>query len=174
MPRCRGAAAPRLGTGPVNSSRQQGLVIPLFHRFEVQGAARAPLAGLHALPMNKPVVIGNSTGGLQALKAVLTVLPADAPGIAIGQHMPDELAAMHAQRLDASCAMNVRDQRSRLTCAMSVRKARDGHRPERGVVLIAPRRTPHAAEQRRLPVLRRGGGRPARQPPRAQRRCVVF
>ena len=80
---------------------------------------------VHAFAMNKPVVIGSSTGGTQALESVLTQLPADAPGIAITQHMPEKFTAMYAQRLDGICAMNVRE-------------ARDGDRLERGVVLIAP------------------------------------
>lgn len=88
--------------------------------------ARSPvLAGVHALAMNKPVVIGSSTGGTQALEVVLTQLPADAPGIAITQHMPEKFTAMYAQRLDGLCAMNVRE-------------AKDGDRLERGVALIAP------------------------------------
>ena len=87
--------------------------------------ARAPVAGLHALSMNKPVVLGSSTGGTQAIESVLLALPADAPGIAIVQHMPEKFTAMYAQRLDGVCAMNVRE-------------ARDGDRLERGVVLIAP------------------------------------
>ena len=80
---------------------------------------------LHALSVNKPVVIGSSTGGTQAIEAVLAALPADAPGIAIVQHMPAGFTAMYAERLDKVCAMNVRE-------------ARDGDRLERGVALIAP------------------------------------
>jgi two-component system, chemotaxis family, protein-glutamate methylesterase/glutaminase len=87
--------------------------------------SRAPVAGLHALSVNKPVVLGSSTGGTQAIESVLMALPADAPGIAIVQHMPEKFTAMYAQRLDASCAMHVRE-------------ACDGDRLERGVVLIAP------------------------------------
>ena len=88
--------------------------------------ARTPgLSGVHAFAMNKPVVIGSSTGGTQALELVLTSLPADAPGIAITQHMPEKFTAMYAQRLDGICAMNVRE-------------AKDGDRLERGVALIAP------------------------------------
>ena len=87
-----------------------------------RGLAIGPV---HALAMNKPVVIGSSTGGTQALETVLTALPADAPGIAITQHMPEKFTAMYAKRLDGLCAMQVRE-------------ARDGDRLERGVVLIAP------------------------------------
>jgi two-component system chemotaxis response regulator CheB len=87
--------------------------------------AAAPVAGLHALSMNKPVVIGSSTGGTQALEQVLTALPADSPGIAIVQHMPEKFTAMYAARLDGVCAVRVKE-------------ARDGDRLERGSVLIAP------------------------------------
>jgi two-component system chemotaxis response regulator CheB len=88
-------------------------------------AARSGAAALHALAMNKPVVLGSSTGGTQAIELVLMALPGDCPGIAIVQHMPEKFTAMYAQRLDGNCAMNVRE-------------ARDGDRLERGVVLIAP------------------------------------
>jgi len=89
-------------------------------------AAKAPVPnGLHALAVNKPVVIGSSTGGTQALEVVLTGLPGDSPGIAIVQHMPEKFTAMYAQRLDGLCAMNVRE-------------AKDGDRLERGLALIAP------------------------------------
>lgn len=88
-------------------------------------AARPPVAGLHALSMNKPVVIGSSTGGTQAIETILMELPADAPGIAIVQHMPERFTEMYARRLDGNCAINVRE-------------ASDGDRLERGVALIAP------------------------------------
>lgn len=79
----------------------------------------------HTFAVNKPVVIGSSTGGTQALEVVLTALPADAPGIAITQHMPEKFTAMYAERLNGLCAINVRE-------------AKDGDRLERGVALIAP------------------------------------
>jgi two-component system chemotaxis response regulator CheB len=97
----------------------------LAPRAPAPAAARAPSDGLHALSVNKPVVLGSSTGGTQAIESVLLALPGDAPGIAIVQHMPEKFTAMYAQRLDGTCAMNVRE-------------ARDGDRLERGVVLIAP------------------------------------
>ncbi len=86
---------------------------------------RPGMAGVQGLAMNKPVVLGSSTGGTLAIETVLMALPADCPGIAIVQHMPEKFTAMYAQRLDGHCAMNVRE-------------ARDGDRLERGVVLIAP------------------------------------
>ena len=88
-------------------------------------AARPSSTGLHGLAMNKPVLIGSSTGGTLAIEQVLLAMPGDSPGIAIVQHMPEKFTAMYAQRLDSICEMNVRE-------------ARDGDRLERGVVLIAP------------------------------------
>jgi two-component system chemotaxis response regulator CheB len=89
------------------------------------GASRPATSGLHALSMNKPVLIGSSTGGTQAIESILLALPADSPGIAIVQHMPEKFTAMYAERLDGLCAVQVRE-------------ARDGDRLERGLVLIAP------------------------------------
>jgi two-component system chemotaxis response regulator CheB len=91
----------------------------------VQAKAAPVVPGLHGLAMNKPVVLGASTGGTQAIEAVLMALPGDSPGIVIVQHMPERFTAMYAQRLDN-------------LCAVSVREARDGDRVQRGVVLIAP------------------------------------
>jgi len=86
---------------------------------------KGPTGVAHALAVNKPVVIGSSTGGTQALELILTAMPADGPGVAVVQHMPEKFTAMYAQRLDGLCALNVRE-------------AKDGDRLERGVVLIAP------------------------------------
>jgi two-component system chemotaxis response regulator CheB len=113
-------ARPRLAAAPSPA--------PAANALAASAAAQRPAAarpGLHALSMNKPVVLGSSTGGTQAIESLLLALPADAPGIAIVQHMPEKFTAMYAQRLDGNCAMNVRE-------------ARDGDRLERGVVLIAP------------------------------------
>jgi two-component system chemotaxis response regulator CheB len=107
------------------SRPRAGMSAPRSAAGAAAAAPRPPIAGLHALSVNKPVVIGSSTGGTQALELVLTALPGDSPGIAIVQHMPEKFTAMYAQRLDGICEMNIRE-------------AKDGDRLERGVVLIAP------------------------------------
>lgn len=107
------------------SRPRAGMTAPRLAAGAAVAAPRPPIAGLHALSVNKPVVIGSSTGGTQALELVLTALPGDSPGIAIVQHMPEKFTAMYAQRLDGICEMNIRE-------------AKDGDRLERGVVLIAP------------------------------------
>lgn len=71
------------------------------------------------------VAIGTSTGGTQALEAVLTRLPAVSPGIVIVQHMPERFTAMFAERLNGLCKIEVRE-------------ARHGDRVMPGRALIAP------------------------------------
>jgi two-component system chemotaxis response regulator CheB len=86
------------------------------------GAVR-PASSLHTT--NQVLAIGASTGGVQALTAVLTAFPADAPGTVIVQHMPIHFTASFAKRLDSICQVRVRE-------------ARDGDAVIPGQVLIAP------------------------------------
>ena len=74
---------------------------------------------------DKVVAIGTSTGGTQALEAVLTRLPAVCPGIAIVQHMPEKFTALFAERLNQICQVEVRE-------------AKDGDRLRDGLALVAP------------------------------------
>ncbi len=55
------------------------------------------------------VVIGASTGGTEALKAVLLALPENTPGILIVQHMPQSFTASFAKRLDGLCRIRVKE-----------------------------------------------------------------
>ena len=73
----------------------------------------------------KVVVIGASTGGTEALRALLEVLPADAPGIVIVQHMPEVFTKAFANRLDGLCQISVKEAESNDTVL-------------RGRALIAP------------------------------------
>ncbi len=58
---------------------------------------------------NKIIAIGASTGGTEALKDVLTVLPGNTPGIVIVQHMPANFTKSFAERLDGLCAIRVKE-----------------------------------------------------------------
>lgn len=71
------------------------------------------------------IAIGASTGGTEALRAVLTALPPDAPPIVIVQHMPTVFTRQFAQRLDSLCRVQVRE-------------AKSGDALLQGHVLIAP------------------------------------
>jgi two-component system chemotaxis response regulator CheB len=73
----------------------------------------------------KVVVMGASTGGTEALRALLEVLPPDAPGIVIVQHMPELFTRAFAQRLDSLCRISVKEAESNDTVL-------------RGRALIAP------------------------------------
>ncbi|MCX7088507.1 MAG: chemotaxis response regulator protein-glutamate methylesterase [Methylococcales bacterium] len=71
------------------------------------------------------VAIGTSTGGTQALEAVLTQLSRTAPGIVIVQHMPEKFTGAFAARLNGICAIEVLE-------------AKHGDRIIPGRALIAP------------------------------------
>ncbi|MCX7897865.1 MAG: chemotaxis response regulator protein-glutamate methylesterase [Rhodocyclaceae bacterium] len=90
-------------------------------------AASAALQNMSALTetTDKVIAIGTSTGGTQALEAILTQLPRVIPGIVIVQHMPEKFTAMFAERLNDLCEIEVRE-------------AKDGDRVLPGRALIAP------------------------------------
>jgi len=73
----------------------------------------------------KVVVVGASTGGTEALKLFLEMLPENAPGIVIVQHMPEKFTAAFAKRLDG-------------ICRVTVKEAADNDSVVRGRALIAP------------------------------------
>lgn len=73
----------------------------------------------------KVVIVGASTGGTEALKMFLEMMPEDAPGIVIVQHMPEHFTAAFAKRLDS-------------ICRITVKEAADNDSVVRGRALIAP------------------------------------
>jgi len=73
----------------------------------------------------KIIGIGASTGGVEALRAVLTGLPEEMPPIVVVQHIPPVFSAEFARRLDN-------------TCKLRVREAADGDLLELGLALVAP------------------------------------
>lgn len=74
---------------------------------------------------NKIIVIGASTGGIEAIKSILTGMPPNAPGILIVQHMPARFTASFAERLDSLCQIRVKE-------------AADGDSAVNGLALLAP------------------------------------
>jgi len=58
---------------------------------------------------DKVIAIGASTGGTEAIKDVLTRLPANTPGIIIVQHMPASFTKPFADRLNDLCAIEVKE-----------------------------------------------------------------
>ncbi len=55
----------------------------------------------------KIIAIGASTGGTEAIKAVVSALPANSPAVVITQHMPPGYTKTFAQRLDACSQLKI-------------------------------------------------------------------
>lgn len=73
------------------------------------GAPVAPAKPLGRLSTEKLICIGASTGGTEAVKEILTHMPADSPGIVITQHMPPGFTTSFAARLNTLCQITVKE-----------------------------------------------------------------
>lgn len=73
----------------------------------------------------KIIAIGSSTGGTEAVKDVIRMLPADSPAIVVTQHIPAAFSGPFAQRLNSVGAMRA--------C-----EAQDGQQIVPGHVYVAP------------------------------------
>ncbi|MGL4408519.1 MAG: protein-glutamate methylesterase/protein-glutamine glutaminase [Zoogloea sp.] len=91
-----------------------------------------------AIQRERVIAIGASTGGTEALKAVLTKLPAEMPPIVMVQHMPESFTPSFAQRLNS-------------LCALTVIEAKGGERLQPGHAYLAPGHS-------HLMVQKQGGG----------------
>lgn len=87
-------------------------------------AARQKLGNITPKGKHHVIALGASTGGTDALQAVLQDLPTTTPGIVIVQHMPEMFTKMYADRLDRVCKMR---------CTEAV----DGERVEVGKIILA-------------------------------------
>ena len=110
--------------------------------FHVKGAARARRRGaaekaerrvvatpstttIGTFSPRKVIVIGSSTGGVEALRYLLPRLPNGLPPIVVVQHIPANFSRIMAQHLDE-------------LCPFSVREAKDGEELKAGNCLVAP------------------------------------
>ncbi|MAN99337.1 chemotaxis-specific protein-glutamate methyltransferase CheB [uncultured Roseovarius sp.] len=100
-----------------------------MQRMQTSVAVAAPVSSqvlaTPVLSREWVIALGASTGGVQALGTVLQALPVDCPPVVIVQHMPAGFTEAFARRLNA-------------TCAIEVREARQGDRLSPGLALIAP------------------------------------
>ncbi|HET9642881.1 MAG TPA: chemotaxis response regulator protein-glutamate methylesterase [Burkholderiaceae bacterium] len=99
--------------------------LPVVEKLSADAVLPAASAKAMVETTDRVVAIGTSTGGTQALEAVLTQLPATAPGIVVVQHMPERFTAAFAERLDSLCRVEVKE-------------AQTGDRVLPGRALIAP------------------------------------
>jgi two-component system chemotaxis response regulator CheB len=74
---------------------------------------------------NKVLSIGASTGGTVAIEVIIKLMPPNAPGIIITQHMPQYITKHFAERLDNLAQINVHE-------------AQDGESVLPGIALVAP------------------------------------
>jgi len=103
-------ASPFVSAGLKEDTKKNAPIMPKYDNIETT---------------EKIVVVGASTGGTEALRAFLEMLPVNAPGIVIVQHMPEHFTQSFAQRLDSLCKVHVAE-------------AKDNDSVIRGTVLIAP------------------------------------
>lgn len=87
-------------------------------------AAKVNKTSLHRTT-HQILAIASSTGGTEALKVLMPMLPSDIPGTVIVQHMPPVFTKTFAGHLQALCPFEVKE-------------AEDGDRVMPGRVLLAP------------------------------------
>jgi len=83
-----------------------------IHRHALRSepvSAPRPLTGTFLHTTEKLVFVGSSTGGTEALKELLSRMPASAPGMLITQHMPETFTNSFALRLNGLSAMTVKE-----------------------------------------------------------------
>ncbi len=85
------------------------LAIPQAGAGTLRYPAAASLGPRGEASHDKLIVIGASTGGVDAIKDVLIRMPPDAPGILIVQHMPEMFTRMFADRLNTLCKIGVKE-----------------------------------------------------------------
>jgi two-component system chemotaxis response regulator CheB len=98
--------------------------VSVRERVEASPPAAAALA---AGPPSaaRVIAMGASTGGTEAIEAVVKRLPENCPGLVIAQHIPAGFSRAFAGRLNQ-------------TCAIEVREAEDGDELGPGLALVAP------------------------------------
>lgn len=109
-PKIRAAAAARLGRQPTRP---------------VGTEAAPPALALPRLDVETVIAIGASTGGTEAIAAVLAQLPESSPGVVIAQHIPAQFSRAFAHRLNTMSKL-------------SVKEAEDGDMLRPGCALVAP------------------------------------
>lgn len=90
-----------------------------------KGQGSSVLASISVKTTNKIVAIGASTGGTDALREVISMLPSNSPPVVVVQHMPQNFTKAFADRLNSICQVEVKE-------------AVDGEYLAVGKVLIAP------------------------------------
>jgi two-component system chemotaxis response regulator CheB len=93
----------------VAQARVRKTVIAPLAQEKFSADAILPSAVRRFSSTEKLIVIGASTGGTEAIKEILIKLPADAPGILVTQHMPENFTKSFADRLNSLCKISVKE-----------------------------------------------------------------
>jgi two-component system chemotaxis response regulator CheB len=88
---------------------KRSLVSPTAAGSGIPAPVRAAVTSIGRVSTEKLICIGASTGGTEAIKEILTRMPADSPGIVITQHMPPGFTTSFAARLNSLCQITVKE-----------------------------------------------------------------
>ncbi|HEC59613.1 hypothetical protein LCGC14_1169620 [marine sediment metagenome] len=95
----------------VNNLRREKTIVydvPAKLTADAVLAKRSPMAiPAHLRTTDKIIAIGSSTGGTEAIKDILKMLPSNCPGIVITQHIPASFSGQFAERVNGLSAVNV-------------------------------------------------------------------
>jgi len=97
----------KMAAGARLQARAPALAVP--QKFNADAVlARGP-GRQHFKTTDRIVAIGASTGGTEAIREILEMLPADAPGLVITQHIPEAFSRPFAERMDRCSALKVKE-----------------------------------------------------------------
>lgn len=105
-----------------NASLQQNVSV---HEKYSSDVIIPKVTGKHFKTTEKIIGIGSSTGGTEAIKDVVSLLPPNMPGIVITQHIPETFSRAFSERVNTITKLNVME-------------ATDGQQILPGHVYIAP------------------------------------
>jgi two-component system chemotaxis response regulator CheB len=105
----RPTPASRSSFSPLGETMSERMNSP---KLNADAILKAPVGNAAITTTAKIIAIGTSTGGTQALEAILPMLKKTSPGIAIVQHMPEKFTASFASRLDGLCEIEVREAKN--------------------------------------------------------------
>ncbi len=102
--------------GPQLAAKVKAAAVARLRRPPTPTSAPSGPAAAEAAPVVRDprtlILLGASTGGTEAIREVLTPLPANLPPIAIVQHIPAAFSRAFAERLDHLCTLTVTEARN--------------------------------------------------------------
>jgi len=126
---CKPGASYKLGDLSVDLINKIRAAVKVKVAIPLTVGAKKPPQKITRLAMtkttNKVIAIGTSTGGTEALRQILPLLPGNSPGIVIVQHMPENFTRSFANSLNSACEITVKE-------------AEDGDTVAPGKALLAP------------------------------------